>query len=816
MFDFFKSKKMPVLILAVIMLTSLFALTAFAQNDAKPAIFFQSVDDELKAWWMDGEEREASEVFASVEEAGWQAKALADMNGDGHPDIYWLNEDGRLKVWLMEGLEHVDTVYPLNPATGQPEILPVWDMMAVADLNGSGSPDIIWQALEGDREGDLAIWLMDGLEADRYGKLFNHPGVAKVSPLWEIGAVFDLLGDGQPEVLWQSVSGEAFDQLAYWQLDVEGDEFTRSASARLTHVGDRAEIKSEWRMKAAVDLMGDDKYEIIFQGIAGDVMDRVSYWVMDGPARIDGGRLMPDTVSPGWTIFGAAMALDEEIIPTFTVTFVDYDDSVIDTQVVEQGEDAVAPADPVREGYEFIGWDTDFTNVTEDLTVKALYEIKTYTVEFVDWDGTEIEIQIVEHGSDAVAPADPVREGYDFIGWDTDFTNVTGDLTVTAEYELITFMVTFDVTPADAAVTFDGEPYTEPVAVVPGTYEYSVEKEGYYPEEGTVEVVDEDVTVVVELELITFMVSFEVTPEDATVTFDGAPYTEPVEVVPGTYDYRVEKLGYVPEEGTIEVVDEDVTKMVALSRVTAKDLGVEFEDIVDGVFNVVVPFDAAAEMLGATENSTLLVHVPGKDPLMLAYNADRTAFFKANVQSDDYTQGEIENALVSVALQAKDLGVSFEDLAPGVFNIVLPFASVEEELGATEQSTLVLYVAGKDPVQLTYNADRVAFFKGNVQADDYSKAEIEDAFVILLLPGIPAEELGVVIDELVPGAFNVAIPFAVAEQELGALKASTLVMAVSGKDPIELTYNADRDAFFKGNVQGYSEAEITGSLVSIK
>ncbi len=59
-------------------------------------------------------------------------------------------------------------------------------------------------------------------------------------------------------------------------------------------------------MKAAVDLMGDGQHEIIFQGIAGDVEDRVSYWVMEGPARVGGGRLAPDTVSPGWTIFGAA------------------------------------------------------------------------------------------------------------------------------------------------------------------------------------------------------------------------------------------------------------------------------------------------------------------------------------------------------------------------------------------------------------------------------------------------------------------------------------------------------------------------------
>ena len=60
--------------------------------------------------------------------------------------------------------------------------------------------------------------------------------------------------------------------------------------------------------------------------------------------------------------------------------------------------------------------------------------VTKHTVRFEDWDGELIEAQSVEHGEAAVAPADPTRDGYTFIGWDTDFSNVTSDLTVTAEY----------------------------------------------------------------------------------------------------------------------------------------------------------------------------------------------------------------------------------------------------------------------------------------------------------------------------------------------------------------------------------------------
>ncbi|MBQ8101132.1 MAG: leucine-rich repeat protein, partial [Paludibacteraceae bacterium] len=62
---------------------------------------------------------------------------------------------------------------------------------------------------------------------------------------------------------------------------------------------------------------------------------------------------------------------------------------------------------------------------------------ETYTVIFLDWDGTELDRQTVAYGTDATAPADPEREGWRFTGWNVTFTNVTGDLTVTAQYEEI-------------------------------------------------------------------------------------------------------------------------------------------------------------------------------------------------------------------------------------------------------------------------------------------------------------------------------------------------------------------------------------------
>ena len=125
-----------------------------------------------------------------------------------------------------------------------------------------------------------------------------------------------------------------------------------------------------------------------------------------------------------------------EAATKYTVTFVDYNDDVLKTEEVTSGESATAPTEPTREGYDFAGWDTEFNNVTDNLTVKATYTVKTFTVTFVDYDDSPIgTAQTVEYGKAATAPAEPTREHFTFKEWDTDFSSVKADLTVKAVYE---------------------------------------------------------------------------------------------------------------------------------------------------------------------------------------------------------------------------------------------------------------------------------------------------------------------------------------------------------------------------------------------
>lgn len=145
-------------------------------------------------------------------------------------------------------------------------------------------------------------------------------------------------------------------------------------------------------------------------------------------------------------------------VDTFTVTFKD-GDTVLETQTVEYEAAATAP-DTARlsppEGMHFAEWDKDFSKVTEDIEVSAVYEINFYTVIFKNGE-TTLKIEKVKHGDSATPPNNPPdTPTAKFVGWDKSFDNVTSDLIVNAKWETKKFTLTF--------INFDGTSvYTEEV-----------------------------------------------------------------------------------------------------------------------------------------------------------------------------------------------------------------------------------------------------------------------------------------------------------------------------------------------------------------
>lgn len=145
-----------------------------------------------------------------------------------------------------------------------------------------------------------------------------------------------------------------------------------------------------------------------------------------------------------WTTWFTTIT--DDVDASFTVRFVDWDDSEIELQHVDYCAAAAPSQTPVREGHTFIGWDKDFSRVVANMTVKAQYEAMTYSVTFLNWDGTQLgATQQVTYGQAAVAPSVPARSGYTFAGWSADFSKVTSNLTVKAMFAkegqyLVTFI----------------------------------------------------------------------------------------------------------------------------------------------------------------------------------------------------------------------------------------------------------------------------------------------------------------------------------------------------------------------------------------
>ena len=123
------------------------------------------------------------------------------------------------------------------------------------------------------------------------------------------------------------------------------------------------------------------------------------------------------------------------------------------SQTVQKGTTVPVEA-PTKEGYLFKGWKDDKGNsypagadgkvnitVTEDMTLTAVWEARTFTVTYVLLNG-ETRTEKVDYGQMVTLSEEP-RTGYTFVGWKDgekmyhagETITVTGDMTLTAEWK---------------------------------------------------------------------------------------------------------------------------------------------------------------------------------------------------------------------------------------------------------------------------------------------------------------------------------------------------------------------------------------------
>ncbi len=145
--------------------------------------------------------------------------------------------------------------------------------------------------------------------------------------------------------------------------------------------------------------------------------------------------------SPFITVFGTLEYSQKVATGSYLVVFYDEDQkTVLKRESVQKGESATAPS-VSKPGYN-LSWSADFTNVTSNTNVYAIYTLdKTeHTVSYYDENNKLITTGKAVFGTQATAP-DVQKSGYEFIGWykadgtKADLAAISSDISLYAKYQ---------------------------------------------------------------------------------------------------------------------------------------------------------------------------------------------------------------------------------------------------------------------------------------------------------------------------------------------------------------------------------------------
>jgi hypothetical protein len=131
--------------------------------------------------------------------AGWRVVGAGDFDGNGVPDLVWQNQTtGQVNVNYYGGAGGATIIgwAMLNSGAGTAG----WSVVAVADMNGDGVPDLIWQNSTTGQVNVNYYGGTGGATVTGWAVLNSGAGTSG----WHVVAAADFDGNGVPDLIWQN------------------------------------------------------------------------------------------------------------------------------------------------------------------------------------------------------------------------------------------------------------------------------------------------------------------------------------------------------------------------------------------------------------------------------------------------------------------------------------------------------------------------------------------------------------------------------------------------------------------------------------
>jgi hypothetical protein len=283
---------------------------------------------------------EVNGTYQPAADATYQCESgLGDFNGDGYQDLVWQNNStGQVTVHYYDGTQGATyTGWNWLNGTGEPS---GWVLVGAADFDGNGVPDLVWEYMP---TGQVTVNYYGGPGGTMLlgWNWLNESG----APGWTVVAVADMDGNGVPDLIWQNNATSQVTVDYYggtggttllgwnwlneagepegWQVvaaaDFDGNgtpdlvwEYVPTRQVTVNYYGGAGGATYQgwnwlnsagdpgWTVVGAADFNGDGVPDLVWQNDA-TAQVTVNYYGGVGGATLTGWNWLAEVGYPGWT-----------------------------------------------------------------------------------------------------------------------------------------------------------------------------------------------------------------------------------------------------------------------------------------------------------------------------------------------------------------------------------------------------------------------------------------------------------------------------------------------------------------------------------